>query len=154
MEISLLADTVTLPSIQTLAYTNSSNLTLQISASLCPPPVKSALKTLPRREVRKKRRTRRISLTAGGGSGYDDLEDGAEIPAGADGGYGDSGGSFRWGGGAGGGRGNSDGLGWSENEESKDWPFGSAFHAFYEVISWITLSNCLRFAVHKVLSGV
>ncbi|KAG5559859.1 hypothetical protein RHGRI_003224 [Rhododendron griersonianum] len=126
MEISLLADTVTLPSIQALAYTNSSSL--HICAAIGPPPVKSSLKTLPRR----KRRTRRRSLTGGGS---DDPEGGGEF-YGYGGGGGD--GSLGWGGGAGGGRWNFDGLGWSEDEESKDFTFDHAFYVVYKVLhQWI-----------------
>lgn len=87
-------------------------------------------------------------MTSGGS---DDPEGGGEF-YGYGGGGGD--GSLGWGGGAGGGRWNFDGLGWSEDEESKDFTFDHAFYVVYKVVSWITLSNCLRFAVKKVLSEV
>ncbi|KAL7178222.1 hypothetical protein ACSBR2_031386 [Camellia fascicularis] len=112
---------------------------LQISAVAAPPVKSNYLKTARRTLVRKRRRTRRRSLTGGGA---DDGEDGGFF-----GDAGDAGGPF--GGGVGGGW-NFDRFGWSNWDESSSFS-DPAFDFVYEVISWIALSNCLHFALKKVL---
>ncbi|XP_059647500.1 uncharacterized protein LOC132293867 [Cornus florida] len=168
MEISVIADTLSVAARQGLGFANfllrphnslplfdssseqpSSAGNLQISAlispvdAVAPPPVKSNyLKTAPRRLVRKARRLRRKSSIGDGG---EDGEDG-----GFSGGAGDGDGPF---GGGSGGRGwNFGGFGESNWDESS-WPSSSDhdFDLVYEVISWIALSNCLHFAVKKVM---
>lgn len=166
MEISLIADTVTVAATQVLGFAKFQALTsnnifsvhdsssdqpsspggLQISAvifpfdAVAPPPVKPYyLKAAPRTLVRKRNRTRRKSLTGG------DDEDGE------DGGFFGGDGPFGGGGGGGGGRWNFDEFGGSDWEESSASWSDPAFDFVYEVISWIAFSNCLHYAFKKVL---
>ncbi|XP_052207888.1 uncharacterized protein LOC127811759 [Diospyros lotus] len=163
MEVSLIADAVTVAAYQGLGFAksllhrhdfaaeqSSSAGTLQIAAAIfpvdavAPPPVKSNyLKTAPRTFVRRRRRTRRRSQTGGG---PEEGEDGWF--------FGDAGGGDGpFGGGPGGGGGwNSDRFGWSDwDESSSDSPSDPAFDFVYEVMCWIALSNCLHFAFKKVV---
>uniref|UniRef100_A0A5B7ABT7 Uncharacterized protein n=1 Tax=Davidia involucrata TaxID=16924 RepID=A0A5B7ABT7_DAVIN len=175
MEISLIADTVTVAASRGLGFakfllprhdfTSNKHLSLcdssseqpssagvrQISSvifpvdTVAPPPVKLNYLVVPRRLVRKTRRTRRKSLTGGGA---EDGEDGGFFgDAGDDGPFGGGSGS------GGGGRGwNFDRFGGSNwDESSSPWSSDPAFDFVYEVISWIALSNCLHFAFKKVL---
>lgn len=171
MELSLIPDTLT-----TIASThaglslgfpkllNSSSDQpagpLQISAAMvpldavAPPPVQSnRVRTLPRRLLKKRRRTRKRSLTGDDGNG-----DGEEV-FGCFGDSGDSDGPFNNGNTGGGGRGgnwNFGGFGgsyWDDffsnnNDNSYHDP---AFDFVSEVLSWIVLSNCLHFAFNKVV---
>ncbi|KAI3968488.1 hypothetical protein MKX01_007798 [Papaver californicum] len=133
----------------------------RISSGLSPvdaiaPPIvrKNLYKTAPRTLIRKSRRTRRRSLTAGDSD--DGGDDGAENGFfGDDGPFGGSGSS-----GGGGGRGWSFGSGggsnWSDDDDEEDLLASAdpAFDFVYEVISWIVLSNCVHFAFKKVVNGV
>ncbi|XP_028119760.1 uncharacterized protein LOC114317247, partial [Camellia sinensis] len=112
---------------------------LQISTVGAPPVKSNYLKTSRRTLIRKRRRTWRRSLIGGGA---DDGEDDGFFGNGND-----VGGPF--GGGDGGGW-NFDRFGWSNWDESSSF-FDPAFDFVYEVISWIALSNCLHFALKKVL---
>ncbi|RVW40023.1 hypothetical protein VitviT2T_006051 [Vitis vinifera] len=120
---------------------------LQISAmifpvdALAPPPVRSnSCKTARRTSLRRKRRTRRRSLTG-------DSENGEDF-----GFLGDGGDDGPFGGFGGGGRGwNFDRFGghnWDESPSSSSDP---AFDFVYEVICWIALSNCVHFAFKRVV---
>ena len=163
MDVSLIADTVSIGTQQTLGSTNllllrrqncinladqSSQICAVIVDALAPPPVKS--KTSRRTLLRKRRRTRRRSQTDGDSGGF-----GEEY------GFfcgGDGGGLF---GGGGGGYGGS-GRGWNfdkfegHNWDEPSWWFSSRSSGFaygfvYEVIYWIALSNCVHFAFKKVV---
>ncbi|CAK9145610.1 unnamed protein product [Ilex paraguariensis] len=175
MEISLISDSVTtIASIQSLGPAKylihrrnlTSNNVISISDSLseqqlsstiisavifpvdavAPPPVKpSHLRTAPRTLLRKRRRTKRRSLTDGGDE--DDGDYGFFGDASDGGGFGN--GPF----GGGGGRGwNFDRFGGSNWEEWSSNSFSDpAFDFVYEVLCWIVLSNCLHFAFKKVV---
>ncbi|KAB5537350.1 hypothetical protein DKX38_014883 [Salix brachista] len=163
MDVSLIADTVSIGTQQTLGSTNllllhrqncinladqSSQICAVIVDALAPPPVKS--KTSRRTLLRKRRRTRRRSQTDGDSGGF-----GEEY------GFfcgGDGGGLF---GGGGGGYGGG-GRGWNfdkfegHNWDEPSWWFSSRSSGFaygfvYEVIYWIALSNCVHFAFKKVV---
>lgn len=125
---------------------SSSSGGLQVSAAISPvdvvasPPVRSNSYKIARRNlIRKKRRTRRRSLTGGSEDGEDVgfFGDGGDGPFG-----GDSGGDGRgWNfGGFGGGH------NWDESSSSDP-----AYDFVYEVICWIALSNCVHFAFNKVV---
>jgi len=147
MDVSLIADTVNIATTQGLGLAkfllrrhNHNNSHVSISAvlfavdALAPPPVKSNYSRAARRTLlRKKRRTRRKSLSG-------DFEDGEED----DGVFGD-GGDGPFGGGAGGGR--FGGHYWDSSSSSSD----PAFDFVYEVIYWIALSNCVHFAFKKIV---
>ncbi|PSS01521.1 Cell wall protein [Actinidia chinensis var. chinensis] len=157
MEISLLSDSVSATAIHGLGFAKSTAGAFKIATAaavfpvdaVLPPRVKSNnVTTLPRRVVRKTRRTRRRkSLT--GGRPEDGGEEGWFFGDGSDGGSGNFGG----GGGSGGGRGwNFDRFGGSNWDEfSSNSSSDPAFDVVYEVISWIALSNCLHFALKKVV---
>ena len=127
---------------------SSATGTLQISAmilsvdALAPPAVRSnSFKTAPRTSLRRKRRTRRRSLTGDSENGDDFwfLGDGGD-----DGPFGGFGG--------GGGRGwNFDRFGGHNWEESPSSSSDPAFDFVYEVIYWIALSNCVHFAFKRVV---
>ncbi|KAL2459293.1 putative H/ACA ribonucleoprotein complex subunit 1 [Forsythia ovata] len=127
----------------------SAGSTLQISA-VAPPPTK----TLPKRIVRKSRRTKRKSLTGDNNIGEENefliFIDGGGFININDGGYFGSGGS---GGGGNGGKGwNFNGHGGANwGESSNNSFYDPAFDFVYEVLSWIALSNCLHFAFKKVV---
>ncbi|KAM3302020.1 hypothetical protein P3S67_016522 [Capsicum chacoense] len=171
MEISLISDTLTtvVATTQGLGFSNyllnrniNSVLTLsdvssdqqspsrQISSvvfpidALAPPPVKyNKVRSAPRRLARKTRRIVRKSLGSGDEGGDDNgfLFDG-----------GDYDGPFGGGGGGGsGGRGwNFDGYGGANWEESSSFS-DPAFDFVYELMCWAALSNCLHFALKKVV---
>ncbi|XP_021692911.2 uncharacterized protein LOC110673967 [Hevea brasiliensis] len=167
MDVSVIADTVTVATQQGVGFTNpllhrqncisNSNLAfsarfLQISVvildALAPPPVKSnPHKTARGTLLRKKQRTRRKWCSSGG------YEDGGEY-AGFWGGDGDGDGPFGGAGGSwGGGRGwNFDRFG-GQNWDESSWSSSSEFaYGFvYEVIYWIALSTCTQFAFEKVV---
>ncbi|XP_030545603.2 ATP-dependent RNA helicase A-like [Rhodamnia argentea] len=122
---------------------------LQISSAV----VRSqACRTLPRRLVRRKRRSKRRSLSG------DCPDEGGDV--------GDSGfyGSDPFGGGFGpsGGSGGGDSSGWNfggpnwEDDSSSRFGSGSGFALdfVYEVICWIALSNCVHFAFKKMLRSL
>ncbi|OWM88138.1 uncharacterized protein LOC116206582 [Punica granatum] len=120
---------------------------LQISTAIFPPVQSNSCKTLPRRILRKRRSTRRISFSGDDSDGVGDY-----APYGDDsaGGYGPfDGGSGFYGGGSGGW--SFGGYG-SDDSSSRSHP-GSrfAFDFIYEVICWIALSNCVHFAFKKVV---
>ncbi|GFZ21777.1 glycine-rich protein [Actinidia rufa] len=155
MEISLLSDSVSAAAIHGLGFAKSSAGAFQIATTaaifpvdaVLPPRVKSNnVTTIPRRVVRKTRRTRRRKSLTGGGP-EDGGEEGWFCGGGGEGG---GGGAF---GGGGGGRGwTFDGFGGSNWDEfSSNSPSDPAFDVVYEVISWIALSNCLHFALKKVV---
>ncbi|KNA07551.1 hypothetical protein SOVF_170690 [Spinacia oleracea] len=147
MEVSLsaMADSISLS--HQLTITDS----LQISSiifpidAVAPPPVRSrsSCRTSARRTLlKRRRRTRRRSPPSDG-------EDDAGFFGGDDSGF------F---GGFGGGRGwNSDGFGggggfnWDDWSSSSSYPDDPAFDFVYEVICWLVFSNCLHFAVKKVV---
>lgn len=121
---------------------------LQISAmifpvdTLAPPPVRSnSFKTAPRTSLRRKRRTRRRSLTG-------DSENGEDFWFPGDGGDDGLFGGFSGGGGRGW---NFDGFGGHNWEESPPSSSDPAFDFVYEVICWIALSNCVHFAFKRVV---
>lgn len=110
--------------------------------AVAPPPVKPGTYKIPRRTLlRRKRRTKRKL------SGDDDS--GNEAFFGGDGPFG--GGGFS-GGSGGGGDWNfnrfGEGHNWDEPSPSLPDP---AFDFVYQVLSWIMLSNCLHFALKKIL---
>ncbi|XP_056168793.1 uncharacterized protein LOC115682826 [Syzygium oleosum] len=122
---------------------------LQISAAAAA--VKSqACRTLPRRLVRRRRRSKRRSLSG------DCPDEGDDV--------GDCGfyGSDPFGGGFGPGGGGGDGGGWNfggpnwEDDSSSRFGSGSGFALdfVYEVICWIALSNCVHFAFKKMLRSL
>ncbi|XP_062108659.1 uncharacterized protein LOC133819418 [Humulus lupulus] len=175
MDITIIADTASIATSQGLGFAIRPNFStsnhqfslsdlssdqsspstgvLQISAvifpvdALAPPPVKSnSFRTTSRTLLRKKRRIRRKSFSAG------DSDEGTEGDDGLFSGdgpfFGGGGGSF---GGSGGGGWNFDKFGghnWDESWSSS--PSDPAFDFVYEVISWIVLSNCVHFALQKV----
>lgn len=179
MDISIIADTVSIATSQGLGFairpnfsasnhqislsdstsdqfSSSSAGALQISAvifpvdALAPPPAKSnSFRTASRTLLRKKRRIRRRSLSGG------DSDNGIEGDD-NDGFFGGDGPFFGCGGGGGGfgGSGNGwnfDGFGGHYWDESwSSSPSDPAFDFVYEVISWIALSNCVHFAFKKV----
>lgn len=127
---------------------------LQISEVLFPiidavatPPVRSKPYRISRRMLHCKRRRTGRRSSAGGSD-----DDGGGGEAGF---FGDGGGDGPFGGsgaGAGGGW-NFDGFGgsdWDDSSSSSD----HAFDFFYEVLSWIALSNCVHFAFKRVLGIV
>ncbi|XAR57045.1 hypothetical protein NMG60_11025047 [Bertholletia excelsa] len=174
MEISLIVDTAAASATQGLGFAksmllrhdfaSSSHLSLcessseqpsaagilQVSALLfpvdavAPPPVKSSYLKTATRTLLRNRKARRIRRRSGADGGDEDGEEGGFYSDGGDGG-GPFGGS--------GGRGwNFDRFGWSNwDESSSASPSDPAFDFVYEVISWIALSNCLHFALKKVL---
>ncbi|KAF2313871.1 hypothetical protein GH714_018459 [Hevea brasiliensis] len=135
MDVSVIADTVTVATQQGVGFTNpllhrqncisNSNLAfsarfLQISVvildALAPPPVKSnPHKTARGTLLRKKQRTRRKWCSSGG------YEDGGEFG----------------------------GQNWDESSWSSSSEFAYGF--VYEVIYWIALSTCTQFAFEKVV---
>lgn len=132
MEISLIADTISAAASPGALHISS--VIFPIDAVAPPPVRRSYIRKAPRSLVRKRCRTRRRSLTGGD----DD-----------DGGFFGGDGPFGGGGGGGGGGGwNFDGSDWEESSASWSDP---AFDFVYEVMSWIALSNCLLYAVKKVL---
>ncbi|XP_047335164.1 uncharacterized protein LOC124938713 [Impatiens glandulifera] len=151
MDLTIVIDTITSSATQGLGIAkfprhseqhSSSSGCLQVSAVIFPvdsmarPPVRSRnLKTIPRRQVSRRKRTRRSRSATDGGS------DGS-----------DGGGYFGGGGGGGGGGWNFDRFGWSNwDESSSSSPADPAFDFVYEVICWIVLSNCLHFSFKKVV---
>ncbi|KAA8527422.1 hypothetical protein F0562_034863 [Nyssa sinensis] len=176
MEVSLIADTVTVAASQGLGFAkfllprhdfpSNNHLSLYDSSSeqpsyagvlqiyavifpvdtVAPPPVKSNYLKAAPRRL--VRKTRRTRRRSLTGDGAEDGEDGSCF-----GDAGDGDGPFGGGGGGGGGSGwNFDRFGGSNwDESSSSWPSDPAFDFVYEVISWIALSNCLHFAFKKVV---
>ncbi|CAF2126553.1 unnamed protein product [Brassica rapa] len=105
----------------------------------------SSIKTI--RRIRKKRRTKRVSL---GG----DSEEGGDFGRFVlEGGFGGNDGPFGFGGGGdggGGGKGWSYGGGGNWDESSSSWS-DPAMEFVYEVICWIALSNCVHFAFKRMV---
>ncbi|CAK7333302.1 unnamed protein product [Dovyalis caffra] len=169
MDISLIADTVTIATQQTLGSANSlllhrqtcisladqsSQICALIVDALAPPPVKS--KTSRCSRLRKRQRIRRKSQTDGD-SGDCGEEYGFLGGGDGDGLFGNGGGG--WGDFGGGGRGwNFDKFGGHNWDESSWWfssrSSGFAYGFVYEVIYWIALSNCVHFAFKKVVRTV
>ncbi|GAB4851331.1 hypothetical protein Ancab_030724 [Ancistrocladus abbreviatus] len=121
---------------------------LQISAVIspidvvAPPPVRSNSRlTVPLSLIRKQRRTRRRSNSSGGSEddGFFDGDGGSD-----DGPFGGSGGRG-W---------NSDGFGGFNWDDSSSHHADPVFYFVYEVVCWIVFSNCLHFAVKKVVHFV
>lgn len=119
---------------------------IQTCDAVAPPPVKPGKYRVSRRTLlRRKRRTkRRLSGDESGNEGLF-FGDGGDGPfSGGSGGFG--------GGGGGGGSWNSnrfgDGHNWDEPSSSLPDP---AFDFVYQVLSWIMLSNCLHFAIKKIV---
>ncbi|WCJ23434.1 glycine-rich protein [Euphorbia peplus] len=145
MDVSLIADPVTLTTKQPLGFSNSLiHRVNSISAAISD--VKStSTRTIRRTLLRKKRRTRRKTYSGGGESG----DSGEELVFSG----GDGGGFGSWGGGGGGGGGGGwnfgrfGGQNWDESSWSPSSEFAYGF--VYEVIYWIALSTCLHFAFEK-----
>ncbi|CAJ1940958.1 unnamed protein product [Sphenostylis stenocarpa] len=160
--IMMLADTVAVTTTKGLSvlrdcqstcnFSLTDSATDQISAmiqpydAVAPPPVKPTTYRLRRRTLlrRKQRTKRRLSGDHSGDTGNDVFlfGDGGDIPFGGAGGFG--------GGGGGGWNFNrfGDGHNWDEPSSSVPDP---AFDFVYQVLSWIMLSNCLHFAVKKII---
>lgn len=152
----MIADTVTaaksLCILRAYQFSIADSSSDQISAmihpcdAVAPPPVKPSTHRIPRRTLtRRKRRTRRKL------SGDDNGGEGLFFGDGGDGIFGGGGGGFG-GGGGGGGDWNfnrfGEGENWDERSSSLQDP---AFDFVYRVLSWIMLSNCLHFAVKKIV---
>ncbi|XP_004508190.1 uncharacterized protein [Cicer arietinum] len=155
----MIADTVTVTAAKTLGVLRGYQFSLtdscsdQISAmihpcdAVAPPPVKPSTHRIPRRTLtRRKRRTRRrLSDDDSGGEGL-------FFGDGGDGAFGGGGGGGGFGGGGGGGDWNfnsfGDGHNWDEPSSSLPDP---AFDFVYQVLSWIMLSNCLHYALKKII---
>ncbi|KAJ9181875.1 hypothetical protein P3X46_005922 [Hevea brasiliensis] len=167
MDVSVIADTLTIATQQGLGFTNSiihrqncvSNGSLALSAgflqisavildAIAPPPVKSNSHITARRTLlRKKRRTRRRSSSGGG---YEEFGEDSGFWGGdgdGDGPFGGAGGS--WGGGRGWNFDRFGGQNWDESSWSSSSEFAYGF--VYEVIYWIALSTCVHFAFEKVV---
>ncbi|KAM0059753.1 hypothetical protein Hdeb2414_s0005g00184811 [Helianthus debilis subsp. tardiflorus] len=148
MEISLIFDTLT-----TIATKYGHGLALGLSnfvtdrhsdqqphiyALMAPPTIKP--RTAPKKFARKRSRVKRSCKTYGGDGDGDAFfdEDGGGFFDGGDGPFG-----------GGGGGGDGGGFNWDESlPESTPDP---AFEFVYEVLCWIVFSNCLHFAVKKVM---
>ncbi|KAK9076069.1 hypothetical protein SSX86_004402 [Deinandra increscens subsp. villosa] len=112
------------------------------------PPTTKPRTTAPKKLARKRCRVKRSSKTDGGDHDHDrDIfgnEDGGGFFDGGDGPFGGGGG------GRGGGGGDRfDGFNWEES--LPDSPSDPAFDFVYGVLSWIVFSNCLHFALKKVI---
>ncbi|GJW00266.1 hypothetical protein Tco_1555517 [Tanacetum coccineum] len=150
METTLIFDTITTPDTYhhqtlTLSFTNLTitspthhhhhHKKLHITAqalptdAVAPPPVKPTV--IPTSRAKSRARVKRKIKTADEGS-----------DGGVDGGGG--GGFF----GGGGGSGDGGGFGWDESDPT---PVDPAFDFVYELLSWFVLSNCLYFAVKRVV---
>ncbi|KAL7596435.1 hypothetical protein Lser_V15G30086 [Lactuca serriola] len=106
--------------------------------AVAPPPVKPS--TIPKTGARKRSRIRkRIKVDS---FGADDGGDGGGFFGGGDGPFGGGGGS------GGGGGGNFHGFNWDESSSSSSDP---AFDFVYEALTWFVLSNCLHFALKRVV---
>ncbi|KAJ7980308.1 ATP-dependent RNA helicase A-like [Quillaja saponaria] len=175
MDISLVADTVTVASTkglgfaklllqradcnaeQSLSSSSSSSYPryLQIYAmispvdAVAPPPVKSnSYRIRGRNLLKRKRRTRRKLAGGDSGDGEDEgfsFGDGDGDGDGGDGSFGGGGSGGSWN------YGRFGGHNWDESSPSSSDP---AFDFVYEVLSWIVLSNCLHFAFKKILRNV
>ncbi|KAL1211891.1 hypothetical protein V5N11_023872 [Cardamine amara subsp. amara] len=120
--------------------------------AIAPPPVRStSYKTI--RRIRKKRRTRRVSISG-------DSEDGGDFSRFIlEGDFGGDDGPFGFGGGGndGGGKGWNSGGGFGrENWDESSFSFWAdpALEFVYEVICWIALSNCVHFAFKRLVTIV
>ncbi|XP_057772337.1 uncharacterized protein LOC130991901 [Salvia miltiorrhiza] len=114
-----------------------------------PPPTR----TLTRRRLRRSRRVKRKIATDDGG----DFSDGdVYFVFGGDGGNFNNGGDGYFGRGGGGGKGwNFGGYGGANWEDfSNNSIHDPAFDVVYEVLCWIAMSNCLHFALKKVVKFV
>lgn len=108
--------------------------------AVAPPPVKPS--TIPKTGARKRTRVRkRIQIDSFG------ADEGGDIG----GFFGGGDGPFGGGGGNGGGGGSFHGFNWDESSPSSPDP---AFDFVYEALTWFVLSNCLHFALKRVLQLV
>lgn len=162
VDILVAADTVAVTAAKGLCVLRSCNSSCSVSVTdsgadqisamiqpydaVAPPPVKPGIYRMPRRTLlRRKRRTkRRLSGDDPGDAGDEGFffGDGGDGPFGRGGGFGGSGG------------------GWNFNrfgDEHNDWdePSSSipdpAFDFVYQMLSWIMLSNCLHFALKRIV---
>ncbi|RID71227.1 hypothetical protein BRARA_C03176 [Brassica rapa] len=149
MEFCLIADTISVCTAkQGIAFgkslLNRTGVIFPVDA-IAPSIQSSSIKTI--RRIRKKRRTKRVSL---GG----DSEEGGDFGRFVlEGGFGGNDGPFGFGGGGdggGGGKGWSYGGGGNWDESSSSWS-DPAMEFVYEVICWIALSNCVHFAFKRMV---
>lgn len=157
-----MADVQTSATTQALGFANllllrRSNAFISLSDSVPdqPPPsalvlqVSNSCKTLPRKRLTKRRRTKRTSFSGDDSNGSGD--GGFYADENFDGGSGFSSGG---GGGGAGDSGGGWGFGGNYSDDSSSWSHSGSRFAFdfiYEVIYWIALSNCVHFAFKKVL---
>jgi hypothetical protein len=153
----MIADTVTVTAAKSLGilrgyqFSIADSSTDQISAmihpcdAVAPPPVKPSTHRIPRRTITRRRRRTRRKL-----AGDDSGGEGLFFGDGGDGVFGGGSGGFGGGGSGGGSDWNFNRFGEGDNHDERSLP-DPAFDFVYQVLSWIMLTNCLHFAIKKIV---